>query len=75
MRVLILLAAVVLVFALLGWISFNKSPGRTSVNIESERIRQDANRAMQTGGELLQRAGDKVGADTMEPVGSAIKDQ
>ena len=67
MRVLILLAAVVLVFALLGWISFNNSPGRASVNIESDRIRQDADRAMQTGGELLQKAGDKVSSDRVAP--------
>ncbi len=71
MRALILLAAVVLVFALLGWISFNNSPGRASVNIESDRIRQDANKAMQTGGEILQKAGEKVSSEVAEPTSNS----
>jgi hypothetical protein len=63
MRALILLAAIVLVFALAGWISFSQGPDRASVNIESEEIRQDTKQVMESGAELLHKAGDKVEAE------------
>jgi len=63
MRALILIAAVVLIFALVGWISFSKGPDRASVNLETGAIRQDTQQAMQKGGELLRKAGDRVEAD------------
>jgi hypothetical protein len=60
MRALILLAVIVLVLALVGWISFNKGPDRTSINIESERIRQDTKQVMESGAQILHKAGDKA---------------
>lgn len=63
MRVLILLAAIVLVLALVGWISFSKGPDRASINIESDRIRQDTKQVLESGGQMLHRAGDKVEAE------------
>jgi cytoskeletal protein RodZ len=63
MRVLILLVAIVLVLAVAGWISFSKSPDRTSINIESERIRQDTKQVMESGAQVLHKAGDKVEAE------------
>ena len=63
MRALILLAAIVLVLALVGWISFSKEPDRASVNIESDRIRQDTKQVMESGAQMLHRAGDKVEAE------------
>lgn len=63
MRALILLAAIVLVLALVGWISFSKAPDRTSINIESDRIRQDTKRMMESGAQVLHKAGDKVEAE------------
>jgi hypothetical protein len=60
MRALILLAVIVLVLALVGWISFSKGPDRTSINIESNRIRQDTKEVMESGAKMLHKAGDKV---------------
>ena len=63
MRALILLAAIVLVLALVGWISFSKGPDRASVNIESDKIRQDTRQVMESGAQMLHEAGDKVEAE------------
>jgi hypothetical protein len=63
MRALILLAVIVLVLALVGWISFSKGPDRASINIESDRIRQDTKQVMESGGQMLHKAGDKVEAE------------
>ena len=53
MRAIILLAAIVLILALVGWITFSKSPGRSSINIETQQIRQDTDRALESGSRLL----------------------
>jgi hypothetical protein len=58
MRALIFLIAVVLLLALAGWISFSKSPGRSSINLETQQIKQDTDRALQSGSNLLNEAGD-----------------
>jgi hypothetical protein len=63
MRALILLAVIVLVLALVGWISFSKGPDRTSINIESNRIRQDTKEVMESGAKMLHKAGDNVEAE------------
>ena len=61
MRALILLVAIVLVLAVAGWISFSKGPDRASINIESEKIRQDTKQVMESSAQVLHKAGDKVG--------------
>jgi hypothetical protein len=63
MRALILLVAIVLILALVGWITFSKGPDRASVNIESDRIRHDTKQVLDSGGQLLHKAGDKVQAE------------
>jgi hypothetical protein len=60
MRAVLILIAIVLVLALVGWISFSKGPERSSINVEMERIRTDTNEAVRSGGELLHKAGDKL---------------
>jgi hypothetical protein len=64
MRAIIVVFAVVLLFALLGWISFSKGPARSSINLETDQIRTDTNKAMQSGADLLHKAGDKVEHET-----------
>jgi hypothetical protein len=61
MRGFIILAVILLVFALVGWISFSKGPDRASINLESDRIRQDTKQVMESGAELLHKAGDEIG--------------
>lgn len=63
MRTLIFIAGLVLIFALVGWISFSRGPDRASINVETSAIRQDTQNAMQKGGELLHKAGDKIEAE------------
>jgi hypothetical protein len=66
MRAILLLVAIVVVLALVGWISFSKGPDRTSINIESGRIREDTKQVMESGAEVLHKAGDKVEAETTQ---------
>jgi hypothetical protein len=70
MRLLLILAAAVLIFALVGWISFSSGPDdRASVNLETGKIRQDTQHAMKSGAEMLHKAGDNVAreANKAEP--------
>ena len=60
MRALIFLVAIVLLLALAGWISFSNTPGRSSINIETQKIEQDTDRALESGSNLLRKAGDAV---------------
>lgn len=64
MRAVLILIAVVLLLALAGWITFSKGPDRSSINVETEQIRTDANKAVQTGADLLHKAGDKLEKET-----------
>jgi Flp pilus assembly protein TadB len=66
MRALIFLAVVVLILAFAGWISFSKSAGRSSINIETQQIKQDTDRAVESGSNLLRKAGEAVD-QTNEP--------
>lgn len=67
MRALIVLIAVVLLFALIGWISISRGPDRSSINIETNQIRTDTDRVMKSGAELLHKAGDKVEREAAPP--------
>ena len=53
MRALIFLVAIVLLMALAGWITFGSSPGRSTINVETQRIKQDTNRALDSGARKL----------------------
>jgi hypothetical protein len=66
MRALLIIVAIVLLLALAGWISFSNAPGRSSVNLETEKIRQDADKGMQSGAELLRKAGNEIDAKRTE---------
>jgi hypothetical protein len=58
MRALILLVAIVVVLALLGWVTFNRGDGRASINLETQEIREDTRQVLQSGSEALDRAGE-----------------
>ncbi|MCI0334574.1 MAG: hypothetical protein L0228_15260 [Planctomycetes bacterium] len=63
MRVLIILAALVLLFAVAGWITFSKDSGRSSINLETDEIREDTGQIMHEGSELLKNAEEEVSPD------------
>jgi hypothetical protein len=60
MRILLLLIALVIIFALVGWVTFSNEPGRSSINIETDEIRQDTGEVMHKSSELLQDAEERV---------------
>jgi hypothetical protein len=60
MRALIILVAIVLILSLIGWVTYSKAPGRSSINIETQQIKQDTDRALESGSNLLRKAGDAV---------------
>ena len=69
MRVLIILAIVVVLLAFAGWLSFSYGPGRTSVNLETQEIREDTEEVVRTGARILDNAGDDLESarDNAEP--------
>ena len=66
MRALIVIVALSADIRLVGWISFHPGPDRASIDLETGKIRQDTQQAMQKGGELLQKAGDKIETDAKQ---------
>ncbi len=73
MRALLFIVALILVFSLLGWITFSKAPDHSSINIQTDTIRADTKKAMQSGASLLRNAGNEVDKKVRqeEPVRSA----
>jgi hypothetical protein len=67
MRAVIVILALVVLCALVGWITFSNGSGRTSINLETNEIREDTKEVMRSGAELLHKAGDKVEAETNRP--------
>jgi hypothetical protein len=60
MRGILILILVVVVLAVVGWISFNRDGDRASINLETQEIREDTQKAIDSGAELLKRAGEKI---------------
>lgn len=60
MRVLLIFVAIVVLLALVGWISFSNDPGRSSINLETQEIREDTGEMMHKGSELLREAEGEV---------------
>jgi hypothetical protein len=64
MRVLIIVVAVLVLFALVGWITFGNDPGRSSINLETEEIREDTAEMMNQGSQLLNDAEAEVSPES-----------
>jgi hypothetical protein len=60
MRVLILVVALFVLFALVGWVTFSSESGRSSINVETNEIRQDTGEVLHKGSELLEDAEEEV---------------
>jgi hypothetical protein len=63
-RALIFIAAVILLMALVGWITFGTAPGRSSINLETEQIRHDTRHALEHGADALHKAEESVRPDS-----------
>jgi len=60
MRGILCLILIVLVLALVGWISFNRDPSRPGVNLETQKMKDDTKRAMDNGADLLKKAENSI---------------
>ena len=53
MRAILALIVVALLMGLAGWITFGHSPGRTSINIETDKIQHDTNTAVENTEKMI----------------------
>ena len=53
MRVILILVVVVLLMVMAGWLTIVRNGGRTSINIETQKIERDTERAVERGKEVL----------------------
>jgi hypothetical protein len=56
MRGVLYLVLIVLVLAVVGWITFNHDPSRPGINLETQKVKDDTRKAMETGSDLLKKA-------------------
>jgi len=64
MRGILLIILVVLVLAVVGWITFNRDPARPGVNIETQKMKDDTKKAVDKGADLLRKAGQSINPDS-----------
>ena len=60
MRGLLIVLGLLVIFALVGWITFSANDGRSSINLETDEIREDTGEVMKKGSELLKDAEREV---------------
>lgn len=66
MKALLVVVVLVCVFALVGWVTFNLSPGDASVTLETDKIKQDTQKVVDKSKEAFQ--------DTKENLSEALDD-
>jgi hypothetical protein len=70
MKALFFLIIVIALLAFAGWLTFSSGPGRTSVNLETNEIREDTQEIVRSGAKVLDRAGAELqpSDETQTPV-------
>ncbi len=53
MRVILILVVIVLLLVMAGWLTIGRNGNRTSINIETQKIERDTERAVDRGKEVL----------------------
>jgi hypothetical protein len=53
MRALIIFVLIVLLLALIGWVSFNRNGSKASINLETDRIKSDTQEMIEAGKSVL----------------------
>jgi hypothetical protein len=56
----LVLVVVAIVFTAMGWITFNRTPGRATIEIKTDQIERAGQDAARKGGEALESAGEGV---------------
>ncbi|MDZ4656984.1 MAG: hypothetical protein SH868_05325 [Bythopirellula sp.] len=54
MRAIIVLAVILLLMGLVGWLTFGNSPGRATINIETEEIQRDTKNAIENTERMIE---------------------
>lgn len=60
MKGIAILVLLILVFALVGWITFATNSDRSSINLETEEIRQDTNEALENTKEAIEKGSREI---------------
>ncbi|HJQ78658.1 MAG TPA: hypothetical protein VJ828_01820 [Lacipirellulaceae bacterium] len=60
MKALLVLIIVIALLAFAGWLTFSSGPGRTSVNVETNEIREDTQEIVRSGAKIIDRAGEEL---------------
>ena len=68
MRTLLIIAGLILLMALVGWISFGSGPTRSSINIETQEIKEDTQSALESAEEIIDSGADALSSDDGERV-------
>jgi hypothetical protein len=54
MRAILILAIIALLMGLAGWMTINSDPGRTSINIETDKIESDTDKAVDNAERMIE---------------------
>jgi len=60
MRAIIIIAVIILIMIGLGWITFRNGGDATDVQFETEKMKQDTEKAIQEGKEFFDEAGQRT---------------
>jgi hypothetical protein len=60
MRGIIVLVLAILILVVIGWIRFDRQPDRSSIHLETQEIREDTQKAIDQGADLLQETGEAI---------------
>jgi hypothetical protein len=60
MRAILFLAFVIIVLVLVGWLTFSADDSRSSINLETQEIKEDTQKVLDSGATLLEKAGDEL---------------
>ena len=63
MRALLVLAVILLLLFVVGWITVGDSPDRSTINLEKQEIREDTAGMVEQGNEFLDKAREAVTSD------------
>lgn len=73
MRAVLILVVIALLMVLAGWLTFAKNGSQTSINIETQKIEHDTDRAIQRGKEVLQKVEHGTPIIRDQPTGAVIE--
>jgi cytoskeletal protein RodZ len=60
MRGIIILVLAILILVVVGWIRFDRQPDRSSIHLETQEIKEDTQKAIDQGADLLKETGEAI---------------